>query len=97
MGFDYKKYIKGLKKKLEAEIPLPEYFPASFMAEHTSFESIEAMFAAGPLAETPAEELGEALHAPEWDAFVAEHTRFPTWDEMLNAAGREQSRMRRNR
>lgn len=88
MGFDYKKYIAGLKKKVEGEVPLTQLFSEAFMAEHTMFESLEAMVAASPLAKTPAEDLPEALGSPAWDAFVAERTRFPTWKKMLRTAER---------
>lgn len=105
MGFEmdpnfrrnFEKVVEDLKKKVEGEVPLKELFPNAFMAEHTMFESIEAMFAASPLAETPAEDLGDALRTPEWDVFVAEHTRFPTWREMIVAAGREEMQRRLGR
>lgn len=105
MGFEpdphfkrnFDKVVSDLKRKVEGDVPLTQLFPDAFMTEHTSFESIEAMFAASPLAETPADELRDALREPEWDAFVADHTRFATWHEMLVTAGREEMARRLKR
>lgn len=94
---DFVALMRDAERRIGSEFTLTQLFPEAFMAEHTSFESIEAMFAAGPLAETPAEDLREALTAPEWGAFVADHTRFPTWEEMLTAAGREEVQRRLKR
>lgn len=94
---NFEKLVSDLKRKVEGDVPLTQLFPEAFMVEHTMFGSIEAMFAASPLDETPAEELRDALRTPEWDAFVAEHTRFPTWQEMLVSAGREEVQRRLGR
>lgn len=55
------------------------------MAEHTDFATIEEMFAAsGFTLETP--EDSTVVGSGEWDAFVANRTRFADWHSMQETA-----------
>ncbi len=66
-------------------VPVRELFPPSFMAKHTKFESIDAMFETSGFKVETAEDLGN----PDWDVFVRSVTNFSDWDEMLTKAGEE--------
>ncbi len=69
----------------EHRIHLPELYPPAFMAKHTDFATIEEMFAAsGFTLETP--EDFTVVGSGEWDAFVANRTRFADWHSMQESA-----------
>lgn len=78
--------LDNLRKKMaEAakpeSVPLPELMPESFMRTYTEFETLQAMCDAGGI------ESAEDLQSDRWNAFVAEHTQFDSWSDMLKKAG----------
>jgi hypothetical protein len=73
------------------QIQLSELFPASFLRAHTRFSSLDDL-------ESKARERGFSLGSQEdwdnlpgdqWDAFIAEHTHFTTWKDMLGKGAAE--------
>lgn len=74
--------------KAMGKIGSDELFTDEFMAANTSHSSYAAMFEAYGLPGATAEQQVAATQTPEWDAFVADTTSFPTWAEMLGAAAR---------
>lgn len=103
MSFDFDppfdESVEKLLKELDATVGDEELaadlFTVRFMTEHTMFESLGAMIDASPLASTPLAEFEAASREPEWDAYVADHTRFSSWEEMKSAALAEQVAARR--
>lgn len=99
MGFELnpdfeEELLRAMKERLGETMTADEMFTADFMREHTAFTSFDEMVAASPIAGTTLEQLAEDLQRPEWDAFVAEHSRFPSWADMLSAAAQEEKRRR---
>lgn len=86
--------LRSLKSQLGGTMSIEEMFTPEFMRHHTIFSSFDEMVAASPIAGTTLEQLAEDLQRPEWDAFVAEHSRFPSWADMLSAAAQEEARRR---
>ena len=77
----------------EHSVPLSELCPPAFMARHTDFRTLEEMFrASGFTVETP--EDFTAIPDSEWDAFVANVTRFSDWHAMQERAVAEWVRHR---
>lgn len=69
----------------EHAVPLTELCPPFFMAAHTEFDTVEAMFeSSGFMVETK-EEL-EAIPDEEWDAFISRVTEFSDWKRMQEKA-----------
>ena len=78
-------------------VSFADLFPPTFVAEHTEFETMQAMFAASGLFESATEEFGGArlgddvaavLNGQEWTELVARRTVFSDWREMqLKAFG----------
>lgn len=73
------------------QIPLADLFPPPFLRAHSRFSSLEDL-------EAKAHEQGFSLGSQEdwnnlpaeqWDAFIAEHTRFTTWKDMLGKGAAE--------
>jgi hypothetical protein len=73
------------KKMAEAAKPesvtLPELMPEGFMTAYTEFETLQAMFDAGGI------DSEDDLKSDKWNAFVAEHTQFGNWSDMMKKAG----------
>lgn len=69
-------------------VPLTDMFPPTFMQKYTSFETLEAMLTAGGFTAGTQEEW-DAIPQEQLDAFVAQHSRFGSWQEMLNTGGTE--------
>lgn len=88
--------LKDLERKARAvdgkhQIPLSDLFPPSFLRVHTRFSSLDDL-------EAKAREWGFSLGSQEdldklptdqWDAFIAEHTHFTTWKDMLGKGAAE--------
>ena len=90
-GFDeLERKLQQLAENAEAmdgehPVPLFEFLPPAFMAEHTDFATIDEMFeASGFTVETP--EDFAAIPDAEWDAFIARRTRFSDWRTMQEKA-----------
>lgn len=79
---------RALDGKMQ-NVPLRELFPPEFMAKHTEFKTLEAMFDKGGLLQREEEDVKSELDSPEWNEFVARHTKFADWREMLGRAGGE--------
>lgn len=75
-------------KSLEGtnHVPLSELFPPSFMQRYTSFETLESMFASGGFSANT-QEVWNAISPERLDVFVAQHTSFGSWQEMMSTAG----------
>ena len=72
----------------EHQVPFTELFPDEFMLRNTEFTSIEAMIeASGYTVEAQGD--FAAIPDDEWDDFIQACTRFSSWSEMTQAAGRE--------
>lgn len=69
-------------------VSFAELFSPSFMSRNSTVKSFEELLERGGYQiETPAD--FEAIPDADWDAVVARHTRFSTWEEMSRAAGAE--------
>ena len=88
---DLSRKLKDLErnaKKLQGthNVPLSELFSPSFIRRYTRFSSLDDLG-------RKAEERGFTLESQAdwdnlpkdvWDAFIAEHSQFSSWQEMLN-------------
>jgi len=80
--------LKKLQKKVkelngEREVPLPELMPDNFIRANTDFQSLQAMFDASGI------ENFDEIDNKKFSKFIATHTRFSTWEEMIQEAGVE--------
>ena len=75
---------------VQQKISLAELFPPAFIAEHTEFETMQAMVDASGLFESDAEDDAAGVFGgEEWSEFVARRTVFSDWHEMqLKAFGK---------
>lgn len=95
-GFDdFKKHLEKLEenvKKLEGRhnIPFSELFPASFMSKYTDSSSIEELLQKGDF-DIKSQEDFEKIPDHKMDDFIATHTSFLTWKEMLTKGFEEWS------
>ncbi len=84
ISFDDSKLRELQRKSKELngqrEIPLTELLPDDFIREYTDFQSLQAMFDTFGI-----EQLKEHNNA-EFVKFISTHTRFSTWEEMLQKA-----------
>lgn len=67
------------------EVPFEELFPPTFMRTYTDFDSIEEFFEASAWTVESQSDF-EAIPEDEFDDYVAEHTQFPSWNEMSGQA-----------
>ena len=80
--------LKKLQKKAkelnsEKEVPLKELMPDDFIRNNTNFQTLQAILDAGGIQNK------KALSSKKFSKFIATHTRFSTWEEMIKAAGVE--------
>jgi len=80
--------LKELQRKLkdlkgEKRIPLSDLLPDDFIRKYTDFQTLPAMLDASGI------ENEEHIGSEEFSKFVATHSRFSSWEEMLNTAGPE--------
>lgn len=66
-------------------IKLDELMPPSFIAASSKFKNIQALFDASPFKIETVEDL-KAIPDADWDAYIAEKTTYPSWNEMRHAA-----------
>lgn len=83
-NFDFKE----LGKKLEnasGKVPLDELLNSNFMRTYTQFQTAQEF------ANTSSFDFSnpESIDSNDLDIFVSEHTKFSSWQEMLNHAGAE--------
>jgi len=90
------KGLKDLERKARAldgnhQISLSELFPPSFLQMHTRFASLADLEekAAERGFSLASQEDWDSLPADQWDAFIAEHTQFATWKDMLGKGAAE--------
>lgn len=86
--------VQRTKERTGATMTLLEACPPAFMAEHTSFQTIEEMVDASPLAGKPSEELAVVLRSGEHDDFVAANSRFSSWRDMYIEGARQEMHRR---
>lgn len=77
-------------KELQAtkQVKLVDLMNPSFIAAHSKFEDLGALFAASGFKVDSAEDFA-AIPDAEWDAFISEKTDFDNWLEMQKAAHTE--------
>lgn len=84
VSFDDSKLRELQRKSKELngqhEIPLTELLPDDFIREYTDFKSLQAMV------DTCGIEKLKEPNNPEFIKFISAHTRFSTWEEMLEKA-----------
>lgn len=96
-GEKLRRTIRNLKRKAreldgaKRDVPLKELFPPAFMAEHTEFADLQAMFDASGLFQRK-EDTVRDLGSQAWSDFVASRTRFGGWREMEVFAARQWTR-----
>jgi hypothetical protein len=61
-------------------LPLTEVLPDAFIRQYTEFQSLPELLEASGLDDPP------DLDSESWSAFIAAHSCFPSWDEMLTQA-----------
>ncbi len=93
-GFDnFKKHIEKLQenvKGLEGQhnIPFDELFPASFMLNYTDSSSIEELLQKGNF-DIKSQEDFEEIPDDTMNSFIAMHTSFLTWNQLVPKASEE--------
>ena len=90
---DLERQAEDLERQAEAigekpPIPLAELFPNSFLTKYTDFGSLEEMVRASGYKIESQADVDNIPHG-EWNAFVARHTRFSSWEQMLQIAAVE--------
>ena len=96
-GFDeIDRKLAELQRRAEAlggerNVPYRELFTSTFMAKHTGFETLQAMWdASGLFVATESEEdCRKVLAGRPWNDFVNQRTQFSDWQKMLTKAGTE--------
>jgi hypothetical protein len=75
---------EGLSTGLKPEESITaKLFTADFMADNTDFPTLQSMMNTAKI-KSEAE-----LESPEWDEFVAMHSEFDSWQDMLAVAKEE--------
>jgi len=72
----------------EQRVPISQLLNSSFMLQNTTFESFEAMLDSSGFKVETTEDFA-AIPDDEWDAFIVKATRFVSWQDMLETAGKE--------
>ncbi len=97
-GFDeLRKRLEGMAERArqldgkEEVVPLAELMPSAFVAEHSSFASLEELFSASPFKIDSVDDF-KAIPDAEWDAYIASKTSFSSWEEMQHEAIAERMR-----
>lgn len=68
------------------DVPMSELFNDEFMASHTKFSSLDAFFDASGF-DTSEPGFLDKIPRGELDSFVADHSQFANWTEMVQSAG----------
>ena len=80
--------LKKLEKKLESvsgNVPLEELLNSNFIKTYTQFQTAQEFADASSFDFSNL----ESIDSNDLDIFVSEHTKFLSWQEMLNHAGAE--------
>ena len=82
--FDFKELDKKLES-LSGNVPLDELLNSNFMRKYTQFQTAQEF------ADTSSFEFSniESIDSNDLDKFVSAHTKFTSWQEMLNHAAAE--------
>ena len=70
-------------------VPVKDLLTDDFMSRNTGFRNVQEMFDRSSQKMDSDDEVVKALKSPEWNAFVAAHTKFSTWEDLIEAAGAE--------
>ncbi|HEY3270758.1 MAG TPA: hypothetical protein VGJ89_06045 [Geothrix sp.] len=68
------------------QVPMSEALTPEFLSLCFRFVSLEEMFSASGFKVDSPEDF-KAIPDDEWNAFIRQHTRFDTWQEMLGKTG----------
>ena len=82
--FDFKELDKKLES-LSGNVPLDELLNSNFMRKYTQFQTAQEF------ADTSSFDFSniESIYSNDLDKFVSAHTKFTSWQEMLNHAAAE--------
>lgn len=82
--FDFKELDKKLES-LSGNVPLDELLNSNFMRKYTQFQTAQEF------ADTSSFDFSniESIDSNDLDKFVSTHTKFTSWQEMLNHAAAE--------
>ena len=82
--FDFKELDKKLES-LSGNVPLDELLNSNFMRKYTQFQTAQEF------ADTSSFDFSniESIDSNDLDKFVSAHTKFTSWQEMLNHAAAE--------
>ena len=82
--FDFKELDKKLES-LSGNVPLDELLNSNFMRKYTQFQTAQEF------ADTSSFDFSniESIDSNDLDKFVSAHTKFTSWEEMLNHAAAE--------
>lgn len=90
---ELKRKLKDLERRAKAlegenQVPLSELLTTDFLRRNTQFQTLEELFKASGFSVLSQEDF-EKIPDAEWNAFIAKHTRFSNWNQMLEAAVKE--------
>lgn len=69
-------------------IPFSDLFIPEFMDKYTDFKLIDEMLQSSGFAISSSEDI-EKLPQKEWNDFIQKHTKFPSWNDMIQTARNE--------
>ncbi|NPV63624.1 MAG: hypothetical protein HPY61_13555 [Methanotrichaceae archaeon] len=72
----------------EHVIPFNNLFTSEFMNNYTDFDSIDNLIRSSCFPIRSSEDI-ENLPSDEWNRYIQKHTRFSSWDEMVQTAAKE--------
>lgn len=75
-------------QELNGSVPLRDILTPEFMSRETKFSSVKAMFESTPF-KIESQDDFRALAQDQLDAFIREHTKFSSWQDLLKAGGLE--------
>jgi len=93
-GFkELQKQLKDMERKARelekgVNVSFEELFNENFMSKYTKFNSFEDFLTAGNF-DVESQEDFEAIPDEEFDAHVANNSKFNDWSNMMNTAGTE--------
>lgn len=84
INFDFKELDKKLDS-LSGNVPLDELLNSSFMRKYTQFQTAQEF------ADSSSFDFSdiESIDSNDLDKYVSAHSKFSSWQEMLNQAGVE--------
>lgn len=77
--------LRGRSCGLGGEVTFGDLFPDDWIAAHTEFPDVDAFVDASDYDIHEGTDLS-GVPERDWDAFVARHTEFENWTEMVGAA-----------